>query len=768
MSAGSILGHPVRRLEDPDLLTGRADFVGDLLPVGTLHAAFVRSTMPHGRMLAIDLAEAAAAPGVVGAFTAADLGLPRVNAFFLIPADFDRPPLATDTVRYVGDPLAVVVADDPQAAADAVDAIMVDLDPLPPVVDPVAALDDASPRVFADTASNLVTEYSHSPGAALDGHDLVVEGRFVNQRVAGVPIEPSAVLAEPSAAGVTVWCTTQNPHAVRSALAGALGLTDESVRVIAPAVGGGFGPKAVVYPEFVVVAALARRLGRPVAWIETRSENLVNMVHGRGQHQRYRAGVRADGTVAWLDGEVVADAGAYPAIGAFLPALTQLMATGPYRIPVVGFRARTATTNTTPTGAFRGAGRPEATAALERMMDLIARRLDLDPAEVRRRNLLGPAEFPLTTPTGAAMDCGAYAAALDAALDAAGYADLRAEQARRRAAGDQPLLGIGVSTYVEVTAGDLYQEYGAVAIEHDGTATVRVGTSAHGQGHVTAFTQIVTSLLGIGADAVRIVQSDTAEVPRGMGTAASRSLQTAGSAVHVTATEVRARARKVAAHLLEASADDIVVDDGGLAVAGVPTRTLSWAELAAAVAAGLPAEVGVDSLAAEVDFDQGGATFPFGAHVAVVEVDRDTGATELVRHVAIDDCGRILNPMLAEGQVHGGIAQGVAQALYEHVVYDPTGVPLTASLVDYAIPGATELPSFETGHTETPTPLNPARREGHRRVGHDRVDTCGAVRGHRRCRSPRRRAPRHAAHPRAGVAGDQRRRRAGSVSAGGR
>ena len=714
MQSGSFMGNAVLRREDPDLLTGAARYVGDMAPPGTAHLAFVRSVMAHAAIARIDVEAARAAPGVLGVHTADDLDLVPQPAFPLFPPSLNRPPLA-DKARYVGDPLAVVAAETPAAAADAAELVEVDYEPLPALTDPFEALDD-SLTVLEPHGSNLAMNFDVAADpASLQGHDLVVSSRIVNPRMAGAPIEPSAVLAAPSddGGGLTLWCSTQRPHEVRSQIAAALGESPERIRVIAPAVGGGFGPKAAVYPEFMVAARLALLLGRPVRWVETRSENLVNMVQGRDQVHDVELGLSRDGTFRWLRVRCTANAGAYPGIGAFLPFFTMMMASGPYRIPAVSYEARSAITNTTPIAALRGAGRPEATVTLERVIDLAAAELGLDPAELRRRNLLDPDDFPLTTPTGANMDSGDYRRALELALETAGYAELRVEQARRRAAGDRRLLGIGVSVYVEVTAVGLYQEYGSVTVEPDGTITARVGTASHGQGHATAFSQILGEVLGVPPEQVRIVHSDTAEVPRGTGTVASRSLQIGGSAVWTAANEVLDKARRLAAGLLEADADDIVTAPGGLAVAGVPARALSWAELAAAAERDdRPEGIEPGGLASETDFDQGEASFPFGAHVSVVEIDSDTGDTRVLRHVSVDDCGRILNPLLVTGQVHGGVATGISQALYEHTAYDEDGNPRNTNFADYAIPAASELPRFETAHTETPSPRNPLGAKG--------------------------------------------------------
>jgi len=718
-TSGSILGNAVRRTEDPRILSGEARYFDDLPVPGLLHLAFVRSTIAHAHLQSVDTSEAAAMPGVVAAYAAADLGLDPLQGFAMVPPAFARPPLASDRVRFVGDIVAAVVAETRAQAVDAAELVLVDYDPLPALVDPEAALEEGAAVLFADHGSNVAIEFNFGEDATVfDGADVVVEGRFVNQRLAAVPMEPNGVLVEigteDDPAGLTVHVPTQNPHGVRDPLAEVLGLEPGQVRVVAPAVGGGFGAKAGLYPEHVIAAAAARTLGRPVKWAETRSENMVAMNHGRGQIQYIELGLKRDGTIVGLRGRVVAEAGAYPGIGGFLPYLTRSMAQGVYRIPKIQFNSISAATNTTPTGAYRGAGRPEAAALLERIIDMAADELEIDPVEIRRKNFLAPDEFPLTTVTGANYDVGEYARALDEATRVAGYDELRREQAARRERGDATQLGIGVSCYVEVTAGGLFSEFGAVAVHEDGSVTATVGTSAHGQGHETAFAMIVAELLGVPMESVRVVQSDTAVVPRGTGTMGSRSLQTAGSAVYRASESVLEKAKRLAAHLLEASVDDIVVHEGGtVGVAGVPATALEWGELSQAAHddARRPDDM-EPGLASELDFNQGEATYPFGAHVAVVEVDTETGRVELIRHIAVDDCGRILNPLLVSGQQHGGIAQGVAQALYEGVVYDDDGNPLTGNLMDYAMPSAAELPSFESSNTETPTPLNPLGAKG--------------------------------------------------------
>ncbi len=538
---------------------------------------------------------------------------------------------------------------------------------------------------------------------------------MVSQRLAGVPMETNGILAVPSDDGLTCWISTQAPHAIHAGYAPMLGLDPAKLRIVCPWVGGGFGPKAVPYVEHLVAAAAALKLGRPVKWVESRSEDMVSLVHGRDFVMTAKLGVAADGKIVGFDGSVVSSAGAYPGIGAILPMLTQMMAVGVYEIPNVRFKTTAVMTNNTTIGAYRGAGRPEATQLIERVLDVAADRIGMDPAEIRRVNFIQPGQFPLTTPTGANYDSGEYEKSLDAALKASGYADLRAEQARRRASGDTKQLGIGVSTYVEVTAPvGLHVEFGAVEIHDDGSASVFAGTSVHGQGHHTAFAMLASDVLGIPMDKISLVNSDTDRVPRGSGTMGSRSLQTAGSAIHIAANEVFDRARTIAGHLLEAPADDIVAGNGGVHVAGVPSKGVSWAELALASrdASKLPDGIEAATLRHELDFDGTGSTFPFGAHVSVVEVDTETGQVTMLRHVAVDDCGRILNPLLVAGQQHGGIAQGAAQALYEWMQYDDTGNPVTSTLADYAIPSAAELCSFEVSNTQTESPRNPLGAKG--------------------------------------------------------
>ncbi len=716
---GSILGNAVQRLEDPTLLTGDGKYVDDLVETGMLHVHFVRSPVAHGNILSVDTSGAASMPGVKAIYHSGgdDLGLPSLQGFAMMPETLNRPVFAVGKVRFVGDVIAAVVAESAAQASDAAEAVIVDYDILPAIINAVDGLAPDAPLLFPETGTNIcfVTELGKEGGDPTDGADVVAEVAMVSQRLAGVPIENNGVVAVPDGDSITMWVSHQAPHSAHASYAPMLGLEPDKLRVICPWVGGGFGPKAAVYVEHIVVAKAAQALNQPVKWIATRSEDMVALVQGRDYVMNARLGVNNDGKIVGLDASVIAAAGAYPAIGAILPILSQMMAVGVYEIPKVRYDGKTVLTNNSTIGAYRGAGRPEATQLIERVVDVAADLIGIDPAEIRRINFMRPGSFPRTTITGANYDSGEYEKSLDAVLEASGYADLRIEQAARRASGDTMQLGIGLSAYVEVTAPvGLHIEWGACEINDDGSATVFAGTSVHGQGHHTAFAMLASDMLGIPMDKIKFVNSDTKTVPRGSGTLGSRSLQTAGSAIHLASEGVLERAKKIAAHMLEAAADDIVVGDGGLEVAGVPANNVSWVELAAASQdiSKLPDDVEPGALRHELDFDGSDSTYPFGAHVSVVEVDTETGRVTMLRHIAVDDCGRILNPLLVRGQQHGGIAQGAAQALYEHVQYDTDGNPITSNLMDYAIPSAAELCSFETSNTETDSPRNPLGAKG--------------------------------------------------------
>ena len=718
-AAGSILGNAVQRLEDPTLLTGSGKYLDDLTPTGTLHVAFVRSTQAYAKVRSVDVSEAETRSGVKAVYHAGnDLGLPSFQGFPMMPDTLNRPIFAKDVVRFVGDIVAAVVATSKSAAADAAEAVVVEYETLKAVVTAQQGLLPDAPILFPAHGSNVCFGTEHGQDVdPFEGADVIAEVTMVSQRLAGAPMETNGILAEPGArpGTLTCWISHQAPHAAHEALVAMLGMEHGDIRVVCPWVGGGFGPKAAMYVEYIVAAAACRALGVPVKWAETRSEDMVSLVHGRDFVMTAKLGVTNEGKITGLQGDVTAAAGAYPAIGAILPMLTQMMSVGVYDIAKVKFNTRTVITNTTTIGAYRGAGRPEATQLIERVIDVAAQKIGMDPAEIRRRNFIQPAAFPLVTNTGASYDSGEYEKALDAVLAAAGYTELRSEQAKRRAENNPIALGIGVSAYVEVTAPvGLHIEFGAVEIHDDGSASVFAGTSVHGQGHHTSFAMLATEVLGIPMDKIKLVNSDTDLVPRGAGTMGSRSLQTAGSAIFLSSKEVFSRAQKIAAHLLEAAPEDIVAENGALHVAGTPSTSVSWAELAVASRdqSRLPEGLEASTLRHELDFDGTDSTFPFGAHVSVVEVDTETGKVVMRRHIAVDDCGRILNPMLVRGQQHGGIAQGAAQALFEWIRYDEDGNPVTSTLIDYTVPSAAELPSFETSNTQTDSPRNPLGAKG--------------------------------------------------------
>ena len=708
----SILGNRVLRIEDTRLLTEGGRYVADLQDPrldGAVHATYVRATLAHAEITGIDVSDALEAPGVVAVVTGADVDLRPIPG--QANRDMARPLLARDRVRFVGEPVAAVLTETPEQGADAAELVAVDYEPLPAVVDPFIAA-DGEVLLFPELGTNQVLGFGHAPpeGEGPEACEVWVRQAIVNQRVAPCPLEVRSSAAAWVDGRLIYWCSTQSAHGVRDQLVATYGLDADQVRVIAPDVGGGFGAKASCHPEDVLLGWLARHCGRPVRWVETRSENMLAMVHGRAQYQEITVGGRRDGTIEAYHLAITQDAGAYPALGALLPGLTRMMAAGTYGIPEVTCEVRSVVTNSVPTGAYRGAGRPEATAAVERAVDLFAAEVGLDPAEVRRRNLLPPFDEPHAMPTGVSYDCGNYLGTLEAALGAAGYDDLRAEQRRRRETGERMALGIGLSTYVEITGGPVAgSEFGRVEVhpreDGDGVdVVVYTGSSPHGQGLATAFSMLASDQLGVPLERVRVLHGDTDHVARGGGTMGSRSLQLGGSAVRAAAVEVVEEARRRASDLLEAPAEDVVLDTarGVFHVVGTPTVARSWAEVAAAG----------DGLAADADFNAQQPTYPSGTHVAVVEVDTETGEARLLRLVACDDAGRVLNPLLAEGQRHGGLAQGAAQALFEEVAFDADGNPLTTNFADYAFPSAAELPSFELVDFATPTWVNPLGAKG--------------------------------------------------------
>ena len=711
----SILGTRVLRTEDPRFLTTGGVYTEDVVDerlTGAYHVFFVRSPVAHARIARVDVSAALTAPGVVAAFTGADVAdLPAVKPGAMFNQQMTRPVLATDKVRYVGEPVAVVVTEQAYQGEDAVELVDVDYDPLPAVVD---YADAAAGKVllYEEAGTNVAANFGDA--TALDEHlfdecEVVTTRTILNQRVAPAPMETRAAAATWGEDGrVTAWIPNQGAQGTQGGLARLLGLKPEQVHIITPDVGGAFGAKFGAEPEHALVAWVARRLGRPARWTETRYENLVGMTHGRAQQQTVTIGGKRDGTVLAYRLEIVQDSGAQVRIGAMLPFLTILMTPGPYEIPQAEAIAKSVVTTTTPIGAYRGAGRPEASAALERAMDLFAAEIGMDPADVRRRNLLPPFTEPHRTKFGALYDTGDYAAALDKVLAAAGYDELRKEQAERRASGDPVAMGIGLASYVEITGmGDGEesppQENATVEVHPDGTATILTGTSPHGQGHATAWAMLASEELGIPVDKITLKWGDTDLVPEGGGTGGSRSLQHGGSAVRQAAQELLEVARERAASELEASAADLRfdVERSAFEVAGDPDASVPLASLAEQ-----------ERLIVRTVFTAPGATFPFGSHVAVVEVDTETGKVTLRRIITVDDAGFVLNPLLAEGQRHGGIAQGAAQAFVEEVVYDSDGNPLTASFADYPFLSATEVPSFELADMQTRTSYNPLGVKG--------------------------------------------------------
>jgi len=706
----NVIGQRVVRKEDPRFLTGKGRYVENLRLTDALHAVFVRSPFAHARITGVD---ASGAPDGVRVFAGADVDLDRFGPppFPGIEARMARPPVAKDVVRFVGDIAAVVVAETRAAAVDAAESVFVDYDPLPVVVRPEDAAKDEV-LLFPEVGTNVAARAGApelDPGF-FDGCEVVVSGHLTSQRMAPCPLEPRSAAAVVDEQGrLTAWLSTQTPHQDRDTLARALGIDPALVRVVASDVGGGFGAKMLNVEE-VLVAWLARRLGRPVRWTESRSESMVALGHGRAQSATFTIGGSRDGAVQAYRLEILQDAGAYPQIAAFLPNLTALMSSGVYAIPKIECTGVAVVTNTTPVTAFRGAGRPEASQLIERAMDAFAAEIGADPAEVRRRNFIPKDAFPYETASHATYDVGDYEGALDLALRSVGYDELRAEQRRRREAGATTQLGIGLSTYVEITNGGGEPEFGEVEITRDGGAIVRTGSFSHGQGHETTFAMIAAERLGLPVEKVQVVAGDTDVVARGGGTYGSKSTQIGGTAAAEASSQVVERARRLVADLLEANPDDVVLDvgRGEFHVAGAPAPSVAWTELAER----LFGEGRLEELKVAHDFQPSAPTFPFGAHVAVVEVDVETGAVELQRLVAVDDAGTLINPLVAHGQVHGGVATGVAQALYEEMLYDEDGNPVTANLAAYCFPTPAELPSWEVAEMETPTPVNALGAKG--------------------------------------------------------
>jgi aerobic carbon-monoxide dehydrogenase large subunit len=714
--AGSILGHAVQRIEDPRFLSTGATYVDDItdpLLDGAAHVHYVRSTVAHARIGSIDVSEARTAPGVLGVFTGADLEADGVGTFPpdfpLFPPSVVRQFLATQITRYVGEPIVAIVTETRSQGPDAGELVVIDYDPLPVVVDSLAALDNEV-LLFPEHGSNTVLSVPVSTTEGFDevlaGCEVVVRARIANSKIAGAPIEPRSAAAAWGPDGrLHHWVSCQGSHPYRGFLASALNLDPSQIRVITPDVGGGFGVKAMPYPEDVLLGWLSKQVGRPVRWFSNRTDDMQNLAPGRAQVQDVELGGDSEGRLRAYRLKVVQDSGAYPRYGAYLPNMTKMMQPGVYDIGHISFESVSVLTNTTPVGPFRGAGRPEASAAIERAIDMYALEIGMDAAEIRHLNMLPDFAEPIRSAAGTPYDSGAYGEMLDRALDAAGYAGLRAQQQARRASGDSKLLGVGISTYVEVTAGGAQTEFASVEVLPTGKVRALTGSTPYGTGHETSWAMLIADRLGVSMDDIEVLHGDTDVVARGGLTGGSRSLQVAGSAIVGAAVLVAEQARQAAADQLEAAVDDVVLDAsrGVFHVSGTPAVSRTWAEVATA---------STSPLFAEFDYKSKGATFPSGAHVSVVEVDAETGKVTLLRHIACDDAGRILNPMLVAGQVHGGIAQGAAQAFLEEMVYDADGNPLTSNFSDYPVISAAEMPSIERVVLETETTMNDLGAKG--------------------------------------------------------
>ena len=749
------IGKSVKRTEDPRLIKGLAHYVDDIKLPDTLHVAFVRSIYAHARIKSVDTSEALKAPGVVAVYTGKDVvqigPVPCASALPELKVP-DHRVLAKDKVYFVGHPIAAVVATDRYAAQDAVDLVMVDYEDLPVVADVEAAV--SAPPIHENFSDNIAYKLSSGEGdidAAFASAERTIKQRILHNRLAPIAMEPRGVLARyfPGEEELTVWSSTQIPHLLRTQLALMIGIPENKLRVITPEVGGGFGSKLNVYGEEALLGWISMQLGQPVKWIETRRENMQATIHGRGQVGDIEVAFKNDGTLLGLRYNVFADLGAYhqlltPAI----PTLTGLMLSGAYKIPAIQINITACFTNKMATDAYRGAGRPEATYVVERAMDIVAADLKVDPVEVRRKNFPGPTEFPFHTATGLDYDSGDYEAALNKAQQIAGYENLRAEQKAARDAGR--LIGIGISTYVEICALGPSQampaggwESATVRIEPTGKVTVLTGASPHGQGQETSFAQIAADELGVDLNDVTVIHGDTGVVQYGIGTFGSRATAVGGTAVYVAIQKLKEKADKIAAHMLKADATRLSFEGGKYSVSaakaaaaaggssepvmpvgeapaaalpepqteGASSLTIQEIALAAHLAKDLPPDT-EPGLSATYFFEPKNFTFPFGTHIAVVEVDRETGDIKFLRYVAVDDCGKVINPMLVDGQVHGGIVQSIGQAMFEEVVYDEQGQLITGTLMDYALPRAGHIPNFELDRTETPSPVNPLGVKG--------------------------------------------------------
>ena len=732
VTQATYIGTRVPRKEDPKLITGSGIFTDDVTLPGTVYVSLVRSPHAHARIRRIDAAAALKEPGVVTVLTGKDAEAAGVlPCFITVPSmkSSKHMPMAIDKARYAGDAVAAVVADSRQAAKRAADTVTVDYEPLPVVVDATKALETGAPILHEELGTNLVFTYPVKGGdidKAFRDADTTVKLHIVNQRLIPNAMEPRAVVAKYEAGELTVWSTTQIPHFVQLIVALNLGLSQNKVRVIAPEVGGGFGSKLQVYAEELLVAHLAKTLGRPVKWTEDRREGYLATIHGRDLVEDIELAAKKDGTLLGVRIRTVANMGAY--LQAFAPAIPTILHAfilpGPYRIPAFDCEVRGVYTNTTPVDAYRGAGRPEATFAIERAMDRLADEIGMDPAEVRRKNFIAPDAFPFATITGISYDSGDYAPALDRALTMADYKTFPARRAEAKSRGKH--RGIGLSSYVEICGlapskansalgvGWGGYESARIRVHPTGAVQVFTGTSPHGQGHETSWAQIAADAIGVTPDDIEVRHGDTFESPgMGVGTFGSRSLAVGGIAVHNAAQKIREKVIQIGAHLLEASPADVVVQGGKVFVKGVPEKSKSFGEIsmAAYLASNLP-EGMEPGLEATTYYDPPNFTFPFGTHVAEVEVDPETGSVEIVRYSACDDCGRQINPMIVEGQLHGGITQGIGQALYETAVYDENGQLLSGSMMEYHVPTAANVPAFALDHTVTLTKTNPLGVKG--------------------------------------------------------
>ena len=727
-------GASIKRREDPRLITGRGTYVDDIKLVGMLNIVLVRSPYAHANITSIDTSAASAVDGVVAVYTGEDLAeqLGSLPCGWVVPDTIEvpHPPLAIGKVRCVGDAVAAIVADNPTAAVDAAALVDVGYDVLPAAVNAELATKDGAPQVHDDAPNNVGFEWEVGGGdvdAAAASAEVRVSERIVNQRLIPNSMEGRAVVADynPGTNHVTLWTSSQIPHLVRLLMALVTGHPEHQIRVISPDVGGGFGCKLYLYAEEVIAFAIAKAMGRPVKWTEERQENYLATTHGRDHIGDWEIMGNRDGTITGIRGTVYANMGAY--LSTFAPAIPTylfgLMLGGPYKIENVHCKVIGVFTNTTPVDAYRGAGRPEATYVVERMLDRFAAEIGMDPVEVRRKNLIPPFEDGYDVATGVTYDSGNYEKALDVALSMLGYEDFRKEQEEARQNGRY--IGVGLSTYVEICgmapsavayalgARAGVWESSLVRVHPTGKVTVYSGASGHGQGHETTFAQLAASELGVPIEDVGVVESDTAQVQQGTGTFGSRSAVVGGTAIHMSVEKIKDKAKQIAAHMLEASPEDIVYEDGQLFVQGAPTEAKSFQEVALAAYwyDGLPEGL-EPGLEATSIYDPKNFTWPFGTHICVVEIDPDTGDTKVLRYVAVDDVGNVINPMIVEGMVHGGVAQGLGQALWEEAVYDDDGQLITGSMLDYAIPQAASLPSFETARTVTPSPTNPLGVKG--------------------------------------------------------